>query len=70
MKTYEIDSNKNLELLGYLEMYCKGKSKIWNLFFGWRKSIVVGVNDYRYYYKVPKKIYKEAERFVEMYKTI
>ena len=66
MRTYRV----NEEMSNYLEMYCMGKSKIWNLFFGWRKSITVGINDCWYYYKVPKKVYKEAKNFVEMYKTI
>lgn len=70
MKTYEINSNKNLKLIGFLDMYCMGKPKVWNWFFGWRKTEVVGINDYRYYYKVPKKIYKEAENFVEMYNAM
>ena len=35
MKKYCID---NECMLDFIEMYCEGKSRLWNIFFGWRRS--------------------------------
>ena len=44
------------EEMALLEMYCAGRSFLWNIFFGWRKTTVRGNTTY-YYYRVPRKIY-------------
>ena len=47
-----------------LDMYCAGKSAIWNAFFGWRKTKERGTNIW-YYYRVPKKIYELSQIYAK-----
>ena len=44
-----------------LEAYCLGKSKLWNIFFGWRKTVNKGTNGEWAYYKLKRKDYKEIQ---------
>ena len=54
-----------------LEAYCLGKGKLWNMFFGWRKTVNKGINGEWAYYKLNRKDYKEiqlkAENMEEKY---
>ena len=54
-----------------LEAYCLGKSKLWNMFFGWRKTVNKGINGEWAYYKLNRKDYKaiqlKAETMEEKY---
>ena len=38
-----------------LEAYCLGKGKLWNMFFGWRKTVNKGINGEWAYYKLNRK---------------
>ena len=44
-----------------LEAYCLGKGKLWNMFFGWRKTVDKGVNGEWAYYKLNRKDYKAIQ---------
>ena len=44
-----------------LETYCLGKSKLWNMFFGWRKTIDKGINGEWAYYKLNHKDYEAIQ---------
>ena len=46
-----------------LETYCLGKGTIWNMFFGWRKSVEKGINGTWCYYRIPNK--KDREKIFE-----
>ena len=54
-----------------LEAYCLGKGKLWNMFFGWRKTVNKGINGEWAYYKLNRKDYKaiqlKAETMEEKY---
>ena len=54
-----------------LETYCLGKGKLWNMFFGWRKTVNKGINGEWAYYKLNRKDYKaiqlKAETIEEKY---
>ena len=44
-----------------LEAYCLGKNKLWNIFFGWRKTENRGINGEWAYYKINRKDYKAIQ---------
>lgn len=44
-----------------LEAYCLGKGKLWNMFFGWRKTVDKGINGEWAYYKLNRKDYKAIQ---------
>lgn len=44
-----------------LETYCLGKNKLWNMFFGWRKTVDNGINGEWAYYKINRKDYKAIQ---------
>ena len=48
-----------------LETYCLGKNKLWNMFFGWRKTVNKGINGEWAYYKINRKDYKVIQLKVE-----
>ena len=48
-----------------LETYCLGKNKLWNMFFGWRKTVNKGINGEWAYYKIICKDYKVIQLKVE-----
>ena len=48
-----------------LETYCLGKNKLWNMFFGWRKTVNKGINGEWAYYKINRKYYKVIQLKVE-----
>ena len=41
------------------ETYCSGKSKLWNMFFGWRQSTRYNENETRIRYLVSKKAWED-----------
>ena len=49
-----------------LEAYCLGKGKLWNMFFGWRKTVNKGINGEWAYYKLNHKDYKEIQLKAEI----
>ena len=49
-----------------LEAYCLGKSKLWNMFFGWKKTVNKGINGEWAYYKLNRKDYKEIQLKAEI----
>lgn len=61
MKLYMVNTEEEFALL---EMYCAGKSALWNLFFGWRKTVTVN-NENRYYYKIPKSAFERCESLAQ-----
>lgn len=44
-----------------IETYCLGKNKLWNMFFGWRKTVNKGINGEWAYYKINRKDYKAIQ---------
>lgn len=56
----------NSVLFHLLESYCLGKSRLWNMVFGWRKTIDKGINGEYAFYKINgldfEILYKEAEK--------
>ena len=48
-----------------LETYYLGKNKLWNMFFGWRKTVNKGINGEWAYYKINRKDYKVIQLKVE-----
>lgn len=55
-----------------LETYCCGKGALWNLFFGWKKTIFMDgftpVNTA--FYKISAKDWKQINELAKMYKVI
>ena len=49
-----------------LEAYCLGKGKLWNMFFGWRKTVNKDINGEWAYYKLNRKDYKEIQLKAEI----
>lgn len=41
-----------------LNAYCFGKSFLWNIFFGWRKTIDRGISGEWAYFKISRKKYQ------------
>lgn len=64
MKKYLID-NGCME--DFLEMYCEGKTFLWNAFFGWRKTVFSKDDQKCSYYIVPERIYQMAKRSAEVW---
>jgi hypothetical protein len=64
MKTYLITDDKQSCLL---DMYCQGKSFLWCMFFGWRKTIVISDSEQVRYYKVPYKVYQMSKDYLYEY---
>lgn len=53
-----------------LEAYCSRKSKLWNMFFGWRKTVNKGVNGQWAYYRLNRKDYKTIQLKAETLKDL
>lgn len=52
----------------FLNMYCMGKSFLWNLFFGWVKTVYNADGTIHHsIYAVPYPIYMEAEDLSHKY---
>ena len=49
-----------------LEAYYLGKGKLWNIFFGWRKTVNKGINGEWAYYKLNRKDYKTIQLKAEI----
>ena len=49
-----------------LEAYCLGKGKLWNMFFGWRKTVNEGIIGEWAYYKLNCKDYKKIQLKAEI----
>lgn len=64
MKKYCID---NECMLDFIEMYCEGKSRLWNIFFGWRGSHFRKEKWAYSIYMIPKKIYQMAVEMAKKY---
>ena len=64
MKKYYID---NECMVDFVEMYCEGKSYLWNLFFGWRRSHFRNETWIYSIYRIPKKIYQMAIAMAKKY---
>jgi hypothetical protein len=63
MKLYVVLTDEESMLL---DMYCAGKSALWNMFFGWRKTKYVGSNrNPQYYYRVPRKAYELSQTYAQ-----
>lgn len=62
MKRYIVNDARTRDLL---EMYCQGKSGVWNMFFGWRQSHFFGDNWQWSIYIVPEHIFKEAQYYAD-----
>ena len=54
------------EEMALLDMYCEGRSFIWRMFFGWRRTKKVGTMNW-YYYRVPKRICLLVEEYAKKY---
>ena len=50
------------KIMLYLEFYCMGKSRIWNMFFGWRQARIKNNGEEEFRYIVPKRVYELAKR--------
>lgn len=64
MKKYYID---NECMVDFVDMYCKGKSYFWNLFFGWRRSHFKNETWIYSIYMIPKKVYQLAIDMAKKY---
>lgn len=64
MKKYLIDNDC---MADFLEMYCEGKTFLWNVFFGWRETVYSKDGQERRYYIVPERIYQMAKRSAEVW---
>ena len=64
MKKYYID---NECMVDFVEMYCEGKSYLWNLFFGWRRSHFRNETWIYSIYMIPEKIYQMAIDMAKKY---
>ena len=64
MKKYCID---NECMLDAIIMYCEGKSRLWNLFFGWRGAhFSDGAWAYSIY-MIPERVYQMATNIAKKY---
>lgn len=62
MKRYIVNNERTRDLL---EMYCRGRSYIWNMFFGWRHSHFSN-DDWKWsIYVVPEYVFKEAQYYAD-----
>lgn len=62
MKKYIVNNEHIRDLL---EMYCRGRSYIWNMFFGWRQSHFAN-DDWKWsIYIVPEYVFKEAQYYAD-----
>ena len=62
MKKYIVNNERTRDLL---EMYCRGRSYIWNMFFGWRRSHFSN-DDWEWsLYVVPESVFKEAQYYAD-----
>lgn len=59
---YKLKMTTNEYQAHLLNMYCEGRSFIWNMFFGWRMSKKLNTDVPEYYYRVPKKIWELTEK--------
>ncbi len=50
------------EEAAFLDMYCEGRSYLWNKFFGWQKN-----SNGECFYRVPKKAFELAHGLAELY---
>lgn len=57
--TYLHTSNKKMQSL--LFAYCEGRSTLWNMFFGWRKS----TNDNKMFFWIPSRKIDELLKIAE-----
>ncbi len=60
--TYIVSTIEESDLL---DMYCEGRSALWRMFFGWRKTKKITDSMSWYYYKVPKRIFELATKLAE-----
>lgn len=67
MKKMVIYKSNDEMVTDFLLMYCEGRSFLWNLFFGWRETKVLSDGTNMCTFKVPRKIYKMAEKAAKRY---
>ena len=68
MKRMAICETDNEMVTDLLLMYCEGKSFLWNMFFGWRKTKVLPSGSNLCTFKVPYNIYQMATKVAKRYK--
>lgn len=64
MKTYSVTNDKQACLL---DMYCQGKSFLWRMFFGWRRTVYISDSEQIRYFKVPYEIYQMSKDYMYKY---